>query len=181
MRNRCTDIRREKTISLFRCDVCEAGYNSSNCFHDEFFERECLCCGSDDHSFLDIRYEEEGKDMVSLICSCPLASHSAVKERKLSVNNRKHWLDPKRVAKESGYQEKEVDYVMERIQIRGCGRRMCPDDVSRIQEAAHHSCEMERSMCHFTRDVAYLPVSDLDEQGSEEDMMSICSSTTGGL
>ena len=181
MRNRCTDIRRERMISLFRCGVCEAGYNSSNCLHDEFFEKECACCGSTDHSFLDIKYEEDNEVLISLICACPLVNHSIVKEKMLSGNNKKYWIDPYRLAKECGYQEKEVDYVMERIQIKGCGRRMCPDDVIRIQEAAHHSCEMERSMCHFTRDVAYLSASDVDEQESEEDMMSICSSTTGGL
>jgi Zn ribbon nucleic-acid-binding protein len=103
-------MKRKKMISLFKCDICEAKYNSSNCLHDEFFERECSCCGSADHSFLDVRYGSEDKNLISLICACPLANPLEIEGKRLSVNNRKHWIDPTRIARECGYQEKEVDY-----------------------------------------------------------------------
>ena len=181
IRSRRPDIGRERMISLFRCGICEAGYNSSNCLHDEFFEKECACCGSTDHSFLDIKYEEDNEVLISLICACPLVNHSIVKEKMLSGNNKKYWIDPHRLAKECGYQEKEVDYLLERIQTKGCGRRMYSDDISRIQEAAHHSCETERNMCKFTRDTAYHPGNDSEDEQENEDMMSICSSTNSSL
>ena len=181
-RNGGVTLKKETWIPAFRCNICEAGYTSPNCLHDEFFEKECSCCGATDHSFLDIRHEVEDRNVISLICSCPLANHSVVRESRLSVNNRKHWIDPSRLAKECGYQEKEVEYIMERIQMKGCGRRMCPDDISRIQEAAYHSCETERNMCHFTRDVTHLTLTESEEQGeSDEDMMSIGSNTTNSL
>ena len=181
-RNVGVSLRKETWIPAFRCNICEAGYTSPNCLHDEFFEKECSCCGATDHSFLDIRNEVEDKNVISLICSCPLANHSAVRENRLSVNNRKYWIDPSRLAKEGGYQEKEVEYIMERIQMKGCGRRMCPDDISRIREAAYHSCETERHMCHFTRDVIHLTLTESEEQEeSDWDMMSIGSNTTNSL
>ena len=181
IRNRNTDIRRGRMISLFRCGICEAGYNSSNCLHDEFFEKECACCGSTDHSFLDIKYEEDNEVLISLICMCPLVNHSVVKENMLSGNNKKYWIDPHRLAKECGYQKKEVDYLLERIQTKGCGCQMYSDDISRIQKAAHHSCETERNMCKFTRDLAYHPGNDSEDEQENEDMMSICSSTNSSL
>jgi len=172
-------IRRGKMISLFRCEVCEARYNSSNCFHDEFFEKECLCCGSVDHSFLDVIYDEENEGMISLICSCPLANPSIVNERRLSVNNRKYWIDPGKLAKECGYQEREIDYAMGRILTKGCGRHMGTDDITKMREKAYQSCETERHMCHFTRDVTHLSLNESEE--SDEDMMSIGSSITNNL
>ena len=174
-------MKRRKMISLFKCDVCEANYNSSNCLHDEFFGKECICCGSADHSFLDVRSESGNGNLISLICTCPLAKPSEIKGKRLSVNNRKHWIDPTRIAKECGYQENEVDYMMERIQIKGCGRRMNIDDITRIQEAAHSSCEKERNMCQFTRDLSYNPVNYSDDDQESEDMMSICSDATSSL
>ena len=181
IRNRNTNIRRGRMISLFRCGICEAGYNSSNCLHDEFFEEECSCCGSDDHSFLDIKYEENNGVFISLICTCPLVNHSVVKEKMLSGNNKKYWIDPHRLAKECGYQEKEVDYLLRRIQTKGCGRRMYSEDTTRIQEAAYHHCEVERNMCQFTRDLTHLSFSDSDNDQENEDMMSIGSSTNNSL
>ena len=179
--NRYNGIKRRKMISLFKCDVCEAEYNSSNCLHDEFFERECSCCGSADHLFLDVRYGSEDKNLISLICACPLANPLEIEGKRLSVNNRKHWIDPTRIARECGYQEKEVDYMMERIQMKGCGRRMSTDDIHRLQEAAHLNCEKEKNMCQFTRDSSYDPVNYSDDEQENEDMMSICSDTTRSL
>jgi hypothetical protein len=174
-------MKRRRMISLFKCEVCEAKYNSSNCLHDEFFGKECLCCGSADHSFLDVRYESENTNLISLICACPLANPLEIKGKRLSVNNRKHWIDPTLIAREGGYQEKEVDYIMERIQIKGCGRRMNTDDIARIQEAAHFSCEKERNMCQFTRDLSYNPISNSEDEQESDDMMSICSDATSSL
>ena len=174
-------MKRRKMISLFKCDVCEAKYNSSNCLHDEFFGKECSCCGSVDHSFLDVRYENENRNLISLICACPLANPLEIEGKRLSVNNRKHWIDPTRIARECGYQEKEVDYMMERIQMKGCGRRMSTDDIHRLQEAAHLNCEKEKNMCQFTRDSSYNPVNYSDDEQENEDMMSICSDTTSSL
>jgi hypothetical protein len=168
-------------ISLFRCEICEARYNSSNCYHDEFFGKVCLCCGSADHSFLDVRYEGKN-ELISLICSCPLANHSIVQGKRLSINNRRHWIDPDRVAKECGYQETEINHTIGRILTKGCGRHMGTDDVTKMRELAYRSCETERHMCHFTRDVTHLSPSDSEELGeSDEDMMSIDSDTTNNL
>lgn len=175
------EMKRRKMISLFKCDVCEANYNSSNCLHDEFFEKECSCCGSTDHSFLDVRYGNEDRNLISLICACPLANPLEIKGKRLSVNNRKHWIDPTRIARECGYQEKEVDYMMERIQIKGCGRRMNTDEINRLQEAVYLNCEKEKNMCQFTRDSSYNPVNYLDDGYGSEDMMSICSDATSSL